>query len=64
MKGPFPMSSKSDRDYQAECDHRTMMDAAEVQSDKSRMAGVKKHHKKQTKKLSLVQRQMMQTRRR
>jgi len=48
-----------DKSWQRESDHRTMMDAAEIQSDRSRMAGVRTHHRKQTKKLALVQRQMM-----
>lgn len=33
-------------DYRAENDHSTMMRAAEIRSAPSRMAGVKKHHKK------------------
>ena len=47
-----------DPDWRAESDHRTMMDAADIQSERGRMAGVRKHHRKQTKKMSLVQRQM------
>ena len=60
MAGSYcgPMG-KSDDDYRAESDHRTMMDAAEVQQDPKRMAGVKKHHKKTMKKAALVQRTMM-----
>lgn len=50
-------------DYEAEDDHRTMMRASEIQGDKKRMQGVKKHHRKQTKKMALVQRQMLQGRR-
>ena len=56
MCGPM---SKSDDDYRAESDHRTLMDAADIQSDKKRMVGVKKHHKKTMKKAALVQRTMM-----
>lgn len=52
-------SLKSEQDYRAESDHRTLMDAADIQSDASRMTGVRKQHRKQTKKLSLVQRQML-----
>ena len=48
-----------DRDWRAEGDHRTLMDAADIQNDRSRMVGVGKHHRKQTKKLSLLQRTMM-----
>lgn len=40
--------------YQAESDHGTMMRAAEIKADPGRMAGVKKHHKKQTKALGMV----------
>lgn len=59
MKKNQIASPAFDRDWQAESDHRTVMDAAEIQSSRSRMAGVRRHHKKQTKKLSLVQRTMM-----
>jgi len=51
-------------DYRAESDHRTLRDAAEIQSDKARMAGAKKHHKKVTKQHSLVGRQLMASGRR
>lgn len=40
-----------DHDYQAEDDHRTLTRAAEIQDDHSRMAGVRRHHQKQTKAL-------------
>lgn len=46
--------SKSEMDYRAESDHRTLSDASEIVSDKSRMAGVKKHHKKVTKKHGFI----------
>lgn len=52
---PTPMM---DRDYQAEDDHRTMSRAADIQNDPTRMAGVRKHHKKHMKKMALVQRQL------
>ena len=51
-----------DQDWRGESDHRTLMDAAEIQSDGKRMAGVKKHHKKITKKAALMQRTMMSKR--
>lgn len=41
-----PTSTKTDDDYRAEDDHRTMMRAAEVKADPKRMAGVKQHHRK------------------
>lgn len=40
--------------YRAEDDHRTLTRAAEIHGDKDRMAGVHKHHKKQTKALHSV----------
>lgn len=59
MPSPAAASVRSEQDYRAESDHRTLMDAADIQSDASRMTGVRKQHRKQTKKLSLVQRQML-----
>jgi len=56
---PMYGAPMADRDYQGEDDHRTMMRAAEIQNDKSRMTGVRKHHRKQTKAIALVQRSMM-----
>ena len=58
-KKSSPAMPMMDRDYQAQSDHRTMMDAAEIHGDKSRMTGVKQQHKKHMKKVALVQRQMM-----
>lgn len=58
MCGGPAMTSKSDDDWRAESDHRTLSDAAEIQSDKQRMGGVKKHHKKTMKKAALMQRTM------
>lgn len=49
-----PTTAKSDTDWRAESDHRTLTDAAEIQSDKSRMAGVKKQHRKASKKHAMV----------
>jgi hypothetical protein len=40
--------------YQAEDDHRTIMRAAEIQGDRKRMGGVRKHQIKQTKALKKV----------
>ena len=51
---------KSEADYRGESDHRTLTEAADIQQDKSRMAGVKKHHRKVKKGMALVQRQMLQ----
>lgn len=50
--GPSP--SKSEDDYRAEDDHRTMMRAAEIKGDPQRVAGVKRHHAKQRAALSKV----------
>lgn len=47
---------KSDDSWRAESDHRTLSDAAEIQSDKKRMAGAAKHHKKVTKQHKMVSR--------
>ena len=55
---PTQMNPMMDKDYQAQSDHRTMSDAAQIQSDKGRMMGVRKHHKKEQKKMALVQRQL------
>lgn len=41
-----------DRAYQAEDDHRVLTKALEIQSDVGRMAGVRRHHRKQTRTLS------------
>jgi hypothetical protein len=48
-----------DREYQAEDDHRTMMRAAEIGTDRGRMGGVKRHQRKQVKAMSLMQRTML-----
>ena len=39
---------KSESDYMAEDDHRTLERAEEIRADKKRMAGVRKHHTKKT----------------
>lgn len=61
MKDPScaPSMSKSDRDYRDEDDYRTFSRAAEIHGDKDRMAGVKRHHRKEKKKAALVQRSMI-----
>ena len=48
----------NDKDYQAQSDHRTMMDASEIQQSPSRMAGVKKTQSKQEKKLAIMRKSM------
>ena len=40
--------SKSEIDYRAEDDHRTLERAAEITADAARMDGVKRHHAKKT----------------
>ena len=40
--------SKSEQDYRAEDDHRTLERASEITADSTRMAGVKRHHMKKT----------------
>lgn len=49
-----------DKDYQGEDDHRTLTRASEIQGDKDRMKGVKKHHRKTQKAMSLMQKSMLQ----
>ena len=41
-------AKKREADYRAEDDHRTLTRAEEVRADKTRMAGVIRHHRKQT----------------
>ena len=59
-----PAAPAMDRDYMAEDDHRTLMRAAEVSSDRKRMTGVRRHQRKQEKAMSLMQRTMLRTGRR
>lgn len=47
-------TSRIDKDYQAEEDHRTLTRAQEIAEDKSRMAGVRTHHTKMTRSLAKV----------
>lgn len=47
-------SQKSELDYRAEDDHRTLQRAAEIGGDPSRMQGVARHHKKLTRGMSKV----------
>lgn len=42
------MPTKSENDYRAEEDHRTLERASEITADDTRMAGVKRHHAKKT----------------
>lgn len=51
-------------DFQHEDDHRTLTRAAEIVSDKDRMKGARKYHRKQGKAMSLVQKTMLQGSRR
>lgn len=55
---PSSPMQKSDDDWRAESDHRTLSEASDIQSDPKRMAGAKKQHGKQVKKLSTMQRTM------
>ena len=52
-----------DRNYQDEDDHRTLMRAAEISNDRKRVAGARRHHRKEEKRLTLVKKQMLQGRR-
>jgi hypothetical protein len=54
MKASRPVMTKTDRDYQAEDDHRTLARACEIRSDKSRMTAVRQHHDKAKRSLSTV----------
>lgn len=44
----------TDKDYQAECDLRTMVDAEKIKKDKGRMAAAMKKHKEMMAALSAV----------
>lgn len=52
------MPSKSEDEYRAEDDHRTLTRAAEIQGDVKRMAGVRAHHVKQQSALKRMDRLM------
>jgi len=41
------LQSTQDRNWQAEDDHRVMLRAGEIKADKVRMAGVRRHNRKQ-----------------
>lgn len=56
IPGPSAKDRKREADYQAEDDHRTLTRAEEVRSDTKRMAGVRRHHRKQTDALSRISR--------
>ena len=46
--------SKSEADYMAEDDHRTLQRAEEIRADPKRFLGVRKHHRKMTRAMSRV----------
>lgn len=50
--------AKSEQDYQAEDDHRTLTRAEEIRADGGRMGRVKKHHAKQSRALKRMDRLM------
>ena len=45
---PSVSAKKREAEYRAEDDHRTLTRAEEVKADKARMAGVMRHHRKQS----------------
>ena len=47
-------AKKREAEYRAEEDHRTITRAEEIRADKARMAGVQRHHRKQTSALQRV----------
>jgi len=47
-------SKKSEDDYRAEDDHRTLTRAEEIRADKERMRGVQRHQKKSLRALKRV----------
>ena len=57
------MQPSFDRDYQSEDDHRTLMRASEIQMDGRRMKGVRKHQRKEEKRMTLLKKSMLQGRR-
>lgn len=48
------MAAKSDDDYRAEDDHRTLTRAEEIRMDAARMKGVRKHHTRVNRSLTRV----------
>ena len=48
------MAKKSEDDYRAEDDHRTLTRAEEIRADKTRMAGVQRHQRKSLRALKRV----------
>lgn len=46
----------SDTDWQARDDHRTLLDAEAIHQDPKRLAGVRKHNRKQLKALGKLSR--------
>lgn len=53
-----PSMSKSDADYRAEDDHRTLMRAEEIRQDPTRVKGVARHHAKMTTDIARVGRSL------
>lgn len=53
------LMAKADDDYRCESDHRTLSEAVTIQSDRRRMAGARKHHRKVSKQHSAVGRSLM-----
>ena len=55
-----PISTKAakqrEMDYRAEDDHRTLTRAEEIRADAARMAGVRRHHRKQSRAISRMNR--------
>jgi hypothetical protein len=55
--------SKSEQDYRAEDDHRTLSRAAEIRQDPARVAAVKAHHQTVKKRIASVGRSLSKGRR-
>lgn len=51
---PIGKASKSEDDYRAEDDHRTLMRAEEIRGDKGRMSRVLKHHGKKAREIATL----------
>jgi hypothetical protein len=56
MCGISAKPSKSEKDYQAEEDHRTLTRAEEIRADKARMTRVAAHHAKTSRALKRMDR--------
>ncbi len=57
-KTPPPMPVDPDPAWQAEDDHRTLLQADDIRSDPARLRGVRKHTQKQLKKLTKLHRSL------